>query len=202
MKASRVPSFRPHSLRRWSALWASRNRSCAWSPRQSLSPFSELLPKPRVFPASHDPDGPDFELHAMPYATALAGACPWLSLDGNLLPEAQRKGSSRVRLIPTFALGTILFVLLGALGAQSRWADGRYLGVLQHEIRRFEPHARKIEAIDKEVTATRAKSQLLDEYPPPRRAGHGCADGDHEADTSSRLGRQPGYGPSDDPDCR
>jgi hypothetical protein len=126
--------------------------------------FHELLPKPRVFPASHDPDGPDFELHAIPYATALAGACPWLSLDGNLLPEAQRKGSSRVRLIPTFALGTILFVLLGALGAQSRWADGRYLGVLQHEIRRFEPHARKVEAIDKEITATRAKSQLLDEY--------------------------------------
>jgi hypothetical protein len=106
----------------------------------------------------------------MPYATALAGACPWLSIDGNLLPAEQRRGSSRVRLIPTFALGTILFVMLGALGAQSRWADSRYLGVLQHEIRRFEPQARKVDALDRAVTVTRANSQMLDEY--RRRAQH------------------------------
>ena len=49
--------------------------------------FTEVLPRPAVFPPSHDPDNPDFLRNAMPYATALAGACPWLSLDGNLLPE-------------------------------------------------------------------------------------------------------------------
>lgn len=126
--------------------------------------FHDLLPKPVLFPTSHDPDAPVFDFNAMPYAAALAGACPWLSIDGNLLPAEQRRGSSRVRLIPTFALGTILFVMLGALAAQSRWADSRYLGVLQHEIRRFEPQARKVESLDKAITETRARTQLLDDY--------------------------------------
>jgi Tfp pilus assembly protein PilN len=133
-------------------------------PETEPSVFTDLLPKPAVFPADHDPNTTEFSSHAMPYATALAGACPWLSIDGNLLPIERRRGSSRVRLIPTFALGTILLVFLGALGAQSRWADSRYLGVLQHEVRRFEPQARKVDSLDKAVTATRARSQLLDEF--------------------------------------
>ena len=53
--------------------------------------FADLLPKPSVFPPSHDPESPEFIRNAMPYATALAGACPWLSLDGNLLPAEQRR---------------------------------------------------------------------------------------------------------------
>jgi Tfp pilus assembly protein PilN len=126
--------------------------------------FAELLPKPAVFPPNHDPESPEFVRHAMPYATALAGACPWLSLDGNLLPEERRRASSRVRLIPTFALGTILLLMLGALAAQSRWADSRYLGVLQHEIRRFEPQARKVDSIDKAIAGTRNRTQSLDDF--------------------------------------
>jgi Tfp pilus assembly protein PilN len=100
----------------------------------------------------------------MPYATALAGACPWLSLDGNLLPVEQRRASSRVRLIPTFALGTILALLLVALALQSRWADGRYLGLLQHEIRRYEPQARKVNTLDKAIADTRNRTQSLDDF--------------------------------------
>lgn len=132
--------------------------------------FAELLPKPVTFPPNHDPEGEEFARNAMPYSAALAGACPWLSLDGNLLPLEQRRGSSRVRLIPSFALGATLFVLLGALAAQSRWADSRYLGVLQHEVRRFEPQARQAPALDKSITETRARTQLLDDY--RRRAKH------------------------------
>jgi Tfp pilus assembly protein PilN len=126
--------------------------------------FAEILPKPAVFPPSHDPDNPEFLRNAMPYATALAGACPWLSLDANLLPEERRRASSRVRLIPTFALGTILLLMLGALAAQSHWADSRYLGVLQHEIRRFEPQARKVDSIDKAIVDTRNRTQSLDDF--------------------------------------
>lgn len=126
--------------------------------------FADLLPKPSVFPASHDPESPEFIRNAMPYATALAGACPWLALDGNLLPAEQRRTSSRVRLIPTFALGTILALLLIALALQSRWADGRYLALLQHEIRRFEPQARKVETLDRSIAETRNRTQSLDEF--------------------------------------
>lgn len=133
-------------------------------PETEPQSFSELLPKPSVFPASYDPETSNFIGHAMPYATALAGACPWLSLDGNVLPLERRRGSSRVRLIPTFALGGLLLLLLGGLAAESRFADSRYLAVLQREIRRYEPAARKVASLDSSITETRARTQLLDEY--------------------------------------
>ena len=69
-------------------------------------------------------------------ATALSGACPWLSLDGNLLPADRRRASSRFHLIVTASLGVLLAVLVVMLALQTRWSDGRILGVLQHEIQR------------------------------------------------------------------
>jgi Type IV pilus assembly protein PilM len=133
-------------------------------PETEPSSLSELLPKPAIFPDNHDPETPAFSRNELPYATALAGACPWLSIDGNLLPLEQRRGSSRVRLIPTVTLGTLFLLMLGGLAAQSRFADGRYLGLLQHEISRYEPMAVKVNTIDRTITETRARTQLLDEY--------------------------------------
>jgi Tfp pilus assembly protein PilN len=130
---------------------------------QPLS-FAELLPKPSVFPPNHDPATPEFNLNALPYATAVAGACPWLSIDGNLLPMEQRRASSRVRLIPTVTLASLLLLTVGGLAAQSHWADSRYLGILQHEIRRYQPQADKVAAIDTAVTTARQRTQLLDDY--------------------------------------
>jgi hypothetical protein len=127
-------------------------------------PLSELLPKPAIFPSSHDPATPAFLGHALPYATALAGSCPWLSLDGNVLPLERRRGSSRVRLIPTFTLGSLLLLLLGGLAAQSRMADNRYLAVLQREIQRFEPAASKVATLDRAMMEARSRTHLLDDY--------------------------------------
>ena len=132
--------------------------------------LADVLPRPSVFPPSHDPAGPEFNAAALTYATALSGACPWLSLDANLLPLDRRKASSRVRLIPTIALSSMLLVLCGILAAQSQWADNRYLGVLQHEISRFEPKARQASSIDKDIATARARTQLIDDY--HRRAKH------------------------------
>jgi Tfp pilus assembly protein PilN len=56
------------------------------------------------------------------------------------------------------------------LAAQSQWADNRYLGVLQHEISRFEPKARQAASIDKDITTARARAQMIDDY--HRRAKH------------------------------
>jgi Tfp pilus assembly protein PilN len=126
--------------------------------------FAEVLPKPAVFPASHDPATPEFDNAALTYATAIASACPWLSLDGNLLPMERRRASSRVRLIPAVALSSILLVLSGALAAQSQWADNRYLALLQHEIRRHEPKVRQASQIEKDIATSRARTQLLDDY--------------------------------------
>jgi len=126
--------------------------------------LAQLLPKPVLFPADYDPQSPRFEANILPYATALAGACPWLGIESNVLPPELRRGSSRVRLIPTFILATALLVLLVMLAFQENWADARYLGVLQHQIRRYDPAARKVDSIDKSIATVRARSQSLDEF--------------------------------------
>jgi hypothetical protein len=116
--------------------------------------LSELLPQPSEADAEA----------TLAYAAAVAGACGWMGIDGNLLPADRRRGTSRIRLIPTVTLGTALAVLAILLAFQSRWADTRYLGVLQHEIGRYEPRARRVDAIDRTTTAVRARSQMLDEF--------------------------------------
>jgi Tfp pilus assembly protein PilN len=126
--------------------------------------LSDILPKPSLFPPNHDPQTGALEHQAMSYATALAGACPWMSIEGNLLPADKRRASSRVRLVPTVTLGVVLVVLLAMLAFQSSYADRRYLGVLQHEIRRFEPNARKVETLDRATMTMRARSQSLDDF--------------------------------------
>ena len=123
-----------------------------------------LLPRPSIFPQSYDPDGPEYGVNALGFATAIVSACPWLGIDANMLPEEQRRGSSRVRLIPTFVLGAILLLLVGALAAQSRYEDRRYLNLLQGEVRKLEPQSRKVDSMDKQIAAARSRTQLLDEF--------------------------------------
>ncbi|MBC8166956.1 MAG: PilN domain-containing protein [Bryobacteraceae bacterium] len=105
-----------------------------------------------------------FGTNALTYAAALAGACPWLGIEGNVLPAELRRGSSRVRLIPTITLAVILAALLIVLGVESSWFDSRYLAVLQHQISLSEPAAKRVDAIDRAVAATRARSQSLDDF--------------------------------------
>jgi general secretion pathway protein L len=69
-----------------------------------------------------------------------------------------------VRLIPTIALASILMLLSGALAAHSSYADSRYLGVLQHEVLRFEPQARRIDALERQTAAMRARAQAIDDF--------------------------------------
>jgi Tfp pilus assembly protein PilN len=133
-------------------------------PETEVLPLSTVLPRPAFFPDHYDPSSGALEPNVLSYATGLAGACPWLSLQTNLLPPELRRASSRLRLIPTFALAGILAVLLILLAVQSSWADKRYLGVLQHEIDRFDPIARRVEGLDKQISAVRSRTQALDDF--------------------------------------
>jgi hypothetical protein len=126
--------------------------------------LTDMLPVPASTPDALDPKSPEFQLFAIPWAAAVAGACPWLGVDGNLLPVERRRSSSRVRLIPTILLGVTLTVLVAMLAFQSTWADTRYLGVLQHEIQKYEPHARRVDGLDRNITQARARSQKLDDF--------------------------------------
>jgi hypothetical protein len=125
---------------------------------------SDILPKPAVFPESYDPESSNFEKNALGYAAALIAACPWLSLKANLLPLEQRRAASRLRLVPTFALSAVLGVLVIALALFTQYADSRYLGLIEIEIRRQEPQARRLETIDRSIAEIRARTQQLDDF--------------------------------------
>lgn len=126
--------------------------------------MEQLLPKPKVFTESHDPSGPGFGEHALPYAAAVAGACSWLAMPANLLPPEQRKASSRIRLIPTIALASILGVLLIALTAHASYENARYLAVLQGEVKKLEPVSRRVETVDRALGSRRTRTELLDDF--------------------------------------
>jgi hypothetical protein len=130
-----------------------------------VAPISSLLPRP-----VSAPEGVDLSAVAMPYATALASACPRLSLRLNLLPPALRENSSRLMYVPAIALGVLLLLSAGALSAYSAWLDRSYLDQLRSEIGRLEPEARKPMQMDHAIEDARKRSMLLDNFRSQTRA--------------------------------
>lgn len=118
-----------------------------------------MLPKPRSLPAEFVLD-----TEALSYAAALASACPRLFLKANLLPLELRSANSRMALVPTAALATVLALLGVALAVQGTWEERRRLGLLQAEIARVEPLARKADAAAREAERARARARLLDRF--------------------------------------
>jgi len=125
------------------------------APRQ----LEEVLPKPDVNPVEND-----LSRNALPYATALAGACPRLAPAANVLPPEHRRFSSRAVFIPTVVLAAVLLLAAGATAAYSVWADRQYLHKLNAEIARWEPQAKRAAALDRETDRVRARAQLLDRF--------------------------------------
>lgn len=122
-------------------------------------PLDQVLPAPRVNPITND-----LGRRSLPYATALAGACPWLTPVANLLPAEQRRSNSRVMYIPTVALATLLMLVCVALFAQSWLEERRYLGRLQAEIDKVEPRAKHGAALDRQLIRAQNRIRLLDEF--------------------------------------
>jgi hypothetical protein len=121
--------------------------------------LEEILPLPRT-----NPVGNDLARRALPFAAALAGACPWLIPAANLLPAEQRSSNSRARLVPSLVLAGVLLLLAGGLFAHSALEDRRYLGSLEDQIRKLDPQARQAAALDGEIARAQARARLLDEF--------------------------------------
>jgi len=122
-------------------------------------PLDRALPAPRVNPISNN-----LADRALPYAAALAGACPWLVGSANLLPVGQRRSNSVVMYIPTIVLGALLLLMLGALAVHSSWEDHRYLADLETQIHNVEPRAKRAVALDRELIHAQNRARLLDEF--------------------------------------
>jgi Tfp pilus assembly protein PilN len=121
--------------------------------------ITQLLP-----PAAQVPEGVDPAAVALPYAAALASACPRLAPVVNLLPESERASASRAVFIPSLVLGAALLAVLVGLASYQAVAERRYLDTLNQEIRKLEPRARQVAILDRRTETARARARLLDEF--------------------------------------
>lgn len=128
-------------------------------PDTAASQLEEVLPKPSVNPVEND-----LARNALPYATALAGACPRLAPSANVLPREYRRLNSRAMLIPSIALAVIVLLLAGAFWGYSLYADRKYLAALKAEIAKIQPKAERAARLDRERDHTEAQVRLLDQY--------------------------------------
>ncbi|MBI2680602.1 MAG: PilN domain-containing protein [Candidatus Solibacter usitatus] len=128
-------------------------------PETAALSLEQILPAPRT-----NPVGNDLARRALPFAAAVAGACPWLTPAANLLPAELRSSNSRARLVPSLVLAGVLLVLAGGLFAHSALEDRRYLASLEAEIRKLDPQARQAMALDSEIAHAQARAHLLDEF--------------------------------------
>jgi Tfp pilus assembly protein PilN len=128
------------------------------APETAPLKLEDVLPKPAVNPVEND-----LSRNARPYATALAGACPWLAPAANLLAPGQRQGSSRAVFIPTVALAVLLLLVAGAIVFYNSWADKKYLASIEAEIAKVAPVARHADDLDRQIQQIRQRSVLLDQ---------------------------------------
>ncbi len=121
--------------------------------------LEQILPKPVVNPVAND-----LSRNALPYATALAGACPRLTPSANVLPAEFRRFNSRAVFIPTIILAALLIIVAGGMFFYSRYADQQYLRDLQAEIARLQPAASRAVSLDRTTDALRARARLIEQY--------------------------------------
>jgi hypothetical protein len=100
----------------------------------------------------------------LPYATAVAGACPRFGLRVNLLPESQRRTGSRLIYVPTLILLAIFGVLLTAWGLEDPYNKRKYLAAVESEIKKLEPQVGRLAAIDKAIEDARKRTRALDDF--------------------------------------
>ncbi len=119
----------------------------------------DVLPKPAVNPVEND-----LARNPRPYATALAGACPWLAPAANLLAPDQRQASSRAVFIPTMVLAALLLLVAGSIVAYQSYADRKYLASIEAEIAKVAPLARRADDLDHQILQIQQRTQLLDQF--------------------------------------
>jgi hypothetical protein len=121
--------------------------------------FEEILPKPAVNPVEND-----LSRNALPYATALAGACPRLAPSANVLPPEHRRANSRAALVPTLVLAGVVLLALATVALWSPWAEHRYLAKINAEIARINPMAQRSLELEREISHVRAQTEQLDSF--------------------------------------
>ncbi len=121
--------------------------------------LAEVLPKPSTNPVEND-----LSRNALPYATALAGACPRLAPSANVLPPEHRRFNSRAVFIPSIVLAALVLLVAGGMMLYSKYAERQYLAQLQTEINRLAPMKQRADALDRQTDQDRLRMRMLDQY--------------------------------------
>jgi len=121
--------------------------------------LEQVLPRPAVNPVEND-----LSRNALPYATALAGACPRLAPSANVLPAEFRRFNSRTVFIPTIVLAALLLLVAIGMLIYSRYAENQYLHQLDVAIAHLQPQASRAAALDRQTDDLRARARLLEQY--------------------------------------
>jgi len=129
------------------------------APETAAIALESLLPAPRVNPVEND-----LARNPLPYAVALASACPRLAPAANLLPSERRESASRGIFIPTAVAAAALLIVLGATLAWPAYEERQYLKELNADIAKLRPKAARAAALDRQIDHTRARSRLMQEF--------------------------------------
>jgi hypothetical protein len=105
--------------------------------------LEEMLPKPAINPVQND-----LSRNALPYATALSGACPRFAPAANVLPAEHRRFNSRAVFIPTMVLAALLLLVAGSMAAYGSWSEKQYLKQINAEIAKLEPLHKRADFLD------------------------------------------------------
>jgi hypothetical protein len=128
-------------------------------PETEVASLCDRLPQPVAQPETYEPSRA-----CLSYAAALSGAGLLRPLSLNLLPVEQRQSASRLRYIPTAALGFIVLLLAVAVLAYPSYSERQYLGLLEAQIQTLEPLAKRAANVDRETVSARNRAQTLDNF--------------------------------------
>ena len=121
--------------------------------------LEEMLPAPAVNPIEND-----LSRNALPYATALSGACPWVAPAANVLPPEYRRFNSRAVFVPTMVLAALLLLVAGSMAGYASWSEKQYLKQIGAQIASLEPLRKRADWLDTATAHTRARALLLDQF--------------------------------------
>jgi hypothetical protein len=128
------------------------------NPDTAPQKLEEVLPQPVANPVDND-----LSRNALPYATALAGACPHLAPSANVLPPEYRKSSSRTVYVPSIVLASLLVLLAGGMAVYSKYAESQYLKRIHAEIDQLTPRKARAQNLQTAYDDARARTKLLDQ---------------------------------------
>ena len=129
------------------------------APDTAPKTLEQMLPAPVVNPIEND-----LSRNALPYATALSGACPRFAPAANLLPPEHRRFNSRAVFVPTMVLAALLLLVAGSMAVYASWSEKQYLKQIDSQIAALEPLHKRADLLDRETAHTRARAQLLDQF--------------------------------------